>query len=90
MEIRNSHKAKRLAINDLRFCNEPLSGCDGVNFRKGFISPDAKDARKTHGHPAGMAVARLEFIKGDFKHGVGNNFAITAMVPNGATQKVFR
>src|SRR3954465_13962039 len=61
---------------------------DRVYLGNRLIGADAYNARKTHRQAAGVTVAGLELVKGNFQDGVGFNFEVTAMLADGVFEEV--
>src|SRR5205085_624896 len=53
-----------------------------------FVGADADDARESHRQAAGVAVAALEFVEGNFQDRVGLDFKITSVLTFCALEKM--
>ena len=62
---------------------------EGVDLRGRLVAADGFDAREAHGEAAGVAVARLDRVEGDFEHDLRDHFAVTAVLGDGRRGEMF-
>ena len=62
---------------------------EGVDVVDGFVAADALDAGETQGEAAGVAIAWLDRVEGDFEDDVGFYFHGPAVLRDGVSAEVF-